>query len=115
MMGRFAEHRAQLRRAPLGDPSVGVALARVVGGGHEATVARRVFGIGEAADVGEDGDRGRRDDRGDAGDRLQAAARLREGPLLLSQGGLERGDLLARTAPERPVLRDVRPQFAVLR
>ena len=105
MVRRFAEHRAQLCSAPLRDPSVGVALARLIGRGYEARVARGVFGIGEAADIGEDGDGGRGDDRAHAGDRLQATERVgKRRPLLLSQRGLERRDLLARAAPECPVL-----------
>src|SRR5436309_15730927 len=44
----------------------------------------------------------------------EAAERLREGHLLLGQRGLERRDLLPRTAPERSVLLDVRPHVAVL-
>ena len=58
VVGGFAEHRAQRGRAALGDVTVSIAIAGLIGRGHEPGIAGGVLRTRKPVHVREDGDGG---------------------------------------------------------
>jgi hypothetical protein len=110
VVGRFTQHGAQFSGAAFGDPAVHIARPRLMSRGGQAGVARRVLCIGKALHIGEDCDHRRGDDGPHAGDRLEALELGHERPLVRQEEVVQRAELLARTAPQRPMLFEVGAQ-----